>query len=234
MVNMLKLSSIVTYLYKFKYLKNVNNNYMKKNKTTSIDTGKDIIIDTDNINNINDMKNLIIDSINNLFFIGDIVKKTTKSKGKWKVDYKCDKNIQNKENGRIYLIVVDDQIYKIGSSACKGGIKNTLSFYEGGLGGSPSLRTFGIHMLIQEQLDIGKKIKIYVMFIEPIRVVINGLLTSIEKITYPQIKDMENVCREDYKKIYGKYPIWNFQENVEEFPKNIKLAYRQKINDKDV
>ena len=35
-------------------------------------------------------------------------------------------------------------------------------------------------------------IEIYVLFIEPIKVIINGLLSSIEKITYPQIKEMED------------------------------------------
>ena len=127
---------------------------------------------------------------------------------------------------------MDDIIYKIGSSECKGGIKNTFAFYEGGLGGSPSIRTFGIHLLIQEQLNLGKKIKIYVIFIEPIKVQIYGLTSSIEMITYPQIKKMEDLCREDYKKIYGKYPRWNFQENVEEWNKNIKLAYKEQVDNR--
>jgi hypothetical protein len=173
-----------------------------------------------------------LDSIENLIYIGDIIEKNTNSKGKWKLDYKCDKNVQKKENGRIYLIVIDGIIYKIGSSECKGGIKNTFGFYEGGLGGSPSIRTFGIHLLIQEQLNLGKKIQIYVLFIEPIKVVITGLSSSIEKITYPQIKEMEDLCREDYKKIYGKYPMWNFQENVEEWPEHIKLAYKEQVNNR--
>ena len=90
------------------------------------------------------------------------------------------------------FLYTDDKIYKIGSSECKGGIKNTFAFYEGGLGGSPSIRTFGIHLLIQEQLNLGKNIKIYALFIEPIKVIIPGLLSSVEKITYPQIKEMED------------------------------------------
>ena len=171
-----------------------------------------------------------INEIQDIVYIGNIVEKNTTSKGKWKVEYLCDKNIKKKENGRIYFIIVDNEIYKIGSSECKGGIKSTFSFYEGGLGGSPSIRTFGIHLLIQEQLNLGKKIKIYVLFIEPIKVTIKGLLSSIEKITYPQIKEMEDLCREDYKKIYGKYPKWNFQENVEEWPQCIKLAYKDQVN----
>lgn len=180
----------------------------------------------ENINEIN------INNIKNLIYIGDIVFNDTKSKGKWKIKYKCDKDIQKKENGRIYLIVVDNIIYKIGSSECKGGIKGTFNFYEGGLGGSPSIRTFGIHLLITEELKLGKNIKIYVLFIEPIKVIINGLFSSIEKITYPQIKEMENLCREDYKKIYGNYPKWNFQENVEEWPEYIKLAYKEQFNNR--
>lgn len=173
-----------------------------------------------------------ISEIPNITLIGRIVEKNTKSKGKWRVEYLCSKEIQKKENGRIYIIVIDDEIYKIGSSECKGGIKNTFAFYEGGLGGSPSIRTFGIHLLIQEQLNLGKNIQIYALFIEPIKVVIPGLLSSIEKITYPQIKEMEDLCREDYKKIYGKYPNWNFQENVEEWPQHIKLAFRDQVNNR--
>ena len=173
-----------------------------------------------------------VSEIKDIIYIGNIVEKNTQSKGKWKLEYSCDKNIQKKENGRIYFIVVNGEIYKIGSSECKGGIKNTFSFYEGGLGGSPSIRTFGIHLLIQEQLNLGKIIQIYALFIESIKVTIKGLLSSIEKITYPQIKEMEDLCREDYKKVYGKYPKWNFQENVEEWPQHIKLAYKDQVNNR--
>lgn len=173
-----------------------------------------------------------VSEIKDIIYIGNIVEKNTQSKGKWKLEYSCDKNIQKKENGRIYFIVVNGEIYKIGSSECKGGIKNTFSFYEGGLGGSPSIRTFGIHLLIQEQLNLGKIIQIYALFIESIKVTIKGLLSSIEKITYPQIKEMEDLCREDYKKVYGKYPKWNFQENVEEWPQHIKLAYKAQVNNR--
>lgn len=86
--------------------------------------------------NEDDEKTIInISDISNIFHIGNIVEKNTISKGKWKIKYICDKNIQKKENGRVYFIVINDVIYKIGSSECKGGIKNTFSFYESGLGG---------------------------------------------------------------------------------------------------
>ena len=41
---------------------------------------------------------------------------------------------------------------------------------------------------------------------------------------------MEDACRVDYKKIYGKYPRWNFQENGEEWPAHIKTLYTEQVN----
>jgi hypothetical protein len=153
-----------------------------------------------------------------------------KWKGKWDIDYKCSKEVQIKENGRIYFILVDNKIYKIGSSAGKGGIKTTFAFYIGGLGGSPSIRTMGIHALIQELLDAGKEVKIYTLFNDPIKVIAFGLYSANEVTTYPDVKVMEDACRVDYKKIYGKYPPWNFQENGEEWPAHIQKLYIEQVN----
>ena len=171
-----------------------------------------------------------VTSIPNIKYIGDIISKDTKSKGKWKVDYKCTKETQKQENGRIYFIVVNGIIYKIGSSSCEGGIKTTFAFYEGGLGGSPSIRTFGIHLLIQKELDAGNLIQIYTLFIEPITIHISGISSTKEVTTYPDIKVLEDLCREDYKLICGKYPQWNFQENAEKWPEEINQAYVQQVN----
>lgn len=169
-------------------------------------------------------------NIPNIQYIGNIVPKDTKSKGKWKLEYSCDKETQKKENGRIYFIVINDEIYKIGSSSCEGGIKTTFAFYEGGLGGSPSIRTFGIHLLIQKELDAGNSIKIYALFIEPIKIEISGIYSTKEVVTYPDIKVLEDLCREDYKMIYDKYPRWNFQENAEKWPEEINIAYVNQVN----
>jgi len=171
-----------------------------------------------------------VKEIPNINYIGDIVSKDTKSKGKWKLDYKCSKELQKQENGRIYFIVINEIIYKIGSSACEGGIKTTFAFYEGGLGGSPSIRTFGIHVLIQKELNAGNIIQIYALFIEPINIQISGISSVKEVVTYPDIKVLEDLCREDYKLIYGKYPCWNFQENAEKWPEEINTAYVQQVN----
>lgn len=171
-----------------------------------------------------------VETIPNIKYIGDIIPKDTKSKGKWKLDYKCDKETQKQENGRIYFIVVNSEIYKIGSSACEGGIKTTFAFYEGGLGGSPSIRTFGIHVLIQKELDAGNLLQIYALFIEPITIQISGITSTKEVTTYPDIKVLEDLCREDYKLVYGKFPRWNFQENAEKWPDDINSSYVAQVN----
>jgi hypothetical protein len=88
----------------------------------------------------------------------------------------------------------------------------------------------GIHALIQELLDAGKEVKIYVLFNDPIKVIAYGLCSASEVVTYPDVKVMEDACRMDYKKIYGKYPRWNFQENGEEWPAHIKTLYTEQVN----
>lgn len=45
-----------------------------------------------------------VTDIPNIHYIGDIIIKDTKSKGKWKLDYKCSKEIQKQENGDIIFL----------------------------------------------------------------------------------------------------------------------------------
>ena len=198
---------------------------------------------TSMISTLNDYEN-IISKNERIVYVGQVVYKQSrvykkprientpenKWKGKWDIKYECSKDIQKKENGRIYFILVDGKIYKIGSSACKGGIKSTFGSYIGGLGGSPSIRTMGIPVLIQELLDAGKEIKIYALFNDPIKVPVYGLFSVREVDTYPQVKEMEEECRIDYKKIYGKYPQWNFQENHEKWPTHIQKLFTEQVN----
>jgi hypothetical protein len=175
------------------------------------------------------IKRIIVKNIPNIYLIGNVTPNKTMTKNRWKLNYTCDKKTQTKENGRVYFIVVNDEIYKIGQSSCKGGIKSTFNFYQGGLGGSPSLRSFGIHMLIQNNLEFGNKIEIYALFNEAISIKVNGISSIVTKDVFPDVKEMEDLCREDYKKIYSTYPPWNFQENGEEWPYKIKSLYKQRI-----
>jgi hypothetical protein len=116
------------------------------------------------------------------------------------------------------LIVVDDIINKIGGSIAKNGIKGTWSSYCSGMKGSPSVRTYGIHILISECLDLNKKVELYLILSEKVDAYVKGLFgLEYRKIGY-DFKEMEKKCKEDYFNVMGIYPPWNFQEKNMAWP----------------
>lgn len=144
-----------------------------------------------------------------------------------------DKGILKDESGRVYLIVVNGEIYKIGASGCKGGIQKTISIYRDyALIGTPSVRTFGIHQLIKQELDSGNSVEFYLIQSQKIDVPIAGLYGVEMKYNVSvDCKEIENKCLREYYKKEGKAPIWNFQENHDVWPKWItELANKQSIN----
>ena len=156
----------------------------------------------------------------------------------WKMEWNKDHDTLIKQNnGRIYLIVKKneygiDEIMKIGKSECKGGMKNTFAFYQGGLGGSPSIRTFGIHHLIYNELVANNSIEIYGIWNSPVEVQVPGLFGETTEFICPSIHAMEEKCRNDYKNVYGKYPPWNFQENAISWPNEILEKYKSQVQNR--
>jgi hypothetical protein len=117
--------------------------------------------------------------------------------------------------GRVYMIVVDDIIYKIGYTDDQQGIIN-LAGYGVGNGGGPSNRTCGIHYLIAEKLFLREKVEFYVKWAEVIQNVTIGGLTK----KYSESRDIssgrisEEVILNEYKKLTNnQVPIWNKQES---------------------
>lgn len=139
---------------------------------------------------------------------------------------KISKSILRDDSGRIYIIVSHGIIKKIGGSQCKGGIKTTMSFYQGGMQGGPSIRTFGIHLLIKEELEKGKKIEIYMITSKKIKMKVKGLFKE-EYMKASSFKEMEDKCKKDYKGVEGKLPPWNFQERGEVWRQDILRAHSE-------
>ena len=63
------------------------------------------------------------------------------------------KKILTDNSARIYLIVQDGIIKKIGGSVSKGGIKATMSFYTSAMTGSPGVPRFVGHLSIEKALS---------------------------------------------------------------------------------
>lgn len=123
---------------------------------------------------------------------------------------KLDNVVLRKRVGFVYLIVINKKIKKIGGSQGKGGIKSTMNFYEGAMQGGPSIRSYGIHLLVEEELKKRKKVEIYVIVSKEITTEIKGLF-GVHKEKVVAFKEMEERCNEDYKSRTKKYPDWHFQ-----------------------
>ena len=137
---------------------------------------------------------------------------------------KISNSILKDNAGRIYLIVSGGVIMKIGGSQSKGGIKSTMSFYQGGMQGGPSIRTYGVHVLLKEELEKGNKVEIYMITSQKARMKVKGLFKE-EDLEVSSFKEMEDKCKEDYKSVEGYLPPWNFQERGEVWRQDILQAH---------
>ena len=177
---------------------------------------------------------LTIESVKTAIKIGTCVAYTGEAKRLWSMNWDNTHLDKIKSNaGRIYLIVTREEggngvIKKIGKSECKGGMKNTFAFYQGGLGGSPSIRTFGIHHLISTEIK-ENAVEIWGIWSKPVKVQVPGLFEVTEMMVTPSIHCMEDACRNDYKEIMGEYPPWNFQERGTPWPEDVQIAYKEQV-----
>jgi len=90
--------------------------------------------------------------------------------------------------------------------------------------GGPSLRSYGIHLLIKEALENGKSVEIYIIISQNVEAPVKGLFGE-EKMKVNAFKEMENKCKEDYKSVEGNFPEWNYQERGVPWPKKVHESY---------
>lgn len=132
------------------------------------------------------------------------------------------------DSARIYLIVQDGIIKKIGGSSSKGGIKATMSFYISAMTGSPGRPRFIGHLLIYDAL-IESRVELYMITSPKVLATVNGLFGS-KQVEIASYQEMENFCKSDYYSTEGKYPDWNFQENHTPYPRELEdqfMLYHQ-------
>ena len=157
-----------------------------------------------------------ISKVKTAFKVAEFIPRNN-NKNKISVNWFVDKTIQKDNRARVYLIVVDNQIYKIGGSISKGGIKNTLSSYTSSMGGKPSQNRYCLQLLIREELDKNKSVEVYLIQVEEVKGNVSGLFEVHEQLI-SAFKPMEDRCLSDYYETHGNYPRWNFQESGEKLP----------------
>ncbi len=179
---------------------------------------------------------MLIKEVKTAFKIADVefIKNSTKLKFNYLsnlIDEKgipLPKDILTRNYSRVYLIVVDGQIKKIGASQDKGGIKGTLSIYkDGGIKGRPSIRSFGIWYFLYYSILQKKKIEFYMIYHDDFETEVKGLFGT-HLITNANIncRLIEECCIKDYlSKENNKYPEWNVQEQGLDWPDEIKAEH---------
>ncbi|WP_120869583.1 GIY-YIG nuclease family protein [Helicobacter pylori] len=134
-------------------------------------------------------------------------------------------NILTQNVARVYLIVVDGEIKKIGGSQADGGIKSTLNTYkDGGVKGRPSIRSFGVWYFLYHTILTGAKIEFYMIYQSNFETQVKGLFgfhaIKDASISY---KLLEQACLTDYRNNNNDaLPEWNVQEQGKDWPNDIK------------
>lgn len=136
-------------------------------------------------------------------------------------DSKMTEKFKTKVLTIVYFIVVDDDIYKIGMTMGKGGIKSCLNFYLNAGTDDPGFNRFTINWLLRNELKKEKKVEVYMFWQEPIITKVKTIFSQVEVEILIDGKVLEKNCKEEYKLIHGKYPKWNYQENGEVIDKYI-------------
>lgn len=159
--------------------------------------------------------------------VGDFV---LRRNNKNKIDVKYLSDISNNtltdDSARVYLIVQDGIIKKIGGSASKGGIRATMIFYIYAMMGSPGVPRFVLHLLIEKALRSGSKVELFMITSPKTLAKVSGLF-GYKKVKIASFKEMEDLCKSDYFRKEKRYPDWNFQENNDPYPSD--LAKRHNI-----
>ena len=170
-----------------------------------------------------------------LIEVGKIVLNKGKQKRNLNIEYSTSlTKTQKKDNSsRIYFISVNNIIKKIGGSNAVGGIKNTFSFYMSGNCGRPSLRTFGINFLIEQELKKGKSIVIHMILIPRVNITMFGMFEETKKEVSIAHNLIESSLVEEYNNRCGKFPDWNFQEGGVKWPQDVYTAFIEYNNKKE-
>ncbi|WQW65581.1 GIY-YIG nuclease family protein [Helicobacter pylori] len=164
-----------------------------------------------------------ISGVKTAFKIADVeyVKDSTKLNFNYLKDLKDENNQSLSQNiltqnvARVYLIVVDGEIKKIGGSQADGGIKSTLNIYkDGGVKGRPSVRSFGVWYFLYHTILTGAKIEFYMIYQPNFETQVKGLFgfhaIKDASISY---KLLEQACLTDYRNNNNDaLPEWNEQE----------------------
>lgn len=138
------------------------------------------------------------------------------------------KGLVNKYLASVYVFVVDGEVFKIGQTGAKKGLKSAVDFYLKSGQDDPGLNRFAINYFIREVLKQGKRVELYFQYKEPIKISVDGMFGKVYNVeTLPSPKILEELWLEDYKYVEGEFPVWNFQEKGEKICSDIQWKFAE-------
>lgn len=117
--------------------------------------------------------------------------------------------------GRVYAIVVDGVIEKIGGSQDKGGIQGTLGWYLNGWAKGNSERTYCTWNFFRKNLEEGKTVEIWCVWAPMVTATIPTMTGSMQKSMPIDFHTIEKAFNDEYFQIEGRHPTLNMQESGE-------------------
>lgn len=155
-----------------------------------------------------------INHIKTMTRIGKIVSRQGHHK---KLAFDLDKNLTKElfkdERGRVYAIVINGKIHKLGGSQAKGGIKATFDPYFGGFAFGMSARTYCVWNYLKRSIDRGDNIEVYCVWAPLVTVKIPTMQGTITKEMPVDFHTIEDVFVKEYLKREKKHPELNIQES---------------------
>ena len=155
-----------------------------------------------------------IDYITTMTRVGELVRRPGhKQKLQLVADATIDKQLLKDGRGRVYAIVVDGEICKLGGSQAKGGIKATFDAYCGGFAYGMSPRTYAVWNYLSQKIDSGCTVEIYCVWADTITVPVPTMTGSVTQTIAVDFHAIEKNFVDEYVQIEGKYPELNMQES---------------------
>jgi hypothetical protein len=115
--------------------------------------------------------------------------------------------------GRVYAIVVDGVIEKIGGSQDKGGIQGTVGWYLNGWAMGNSERTYCTWNFFRRNLEAGRKVEIWVVWAPTVQATIPTMTGSTQKTMPVDYHTIEKAFNDEYHTIEDRHPSLNMQES---------------------
>lgn len=155
-----------------------------------------------------------ISNVKTMTRIGKVVNHTTNpQKLAFEYDLALTKEMRKDERGRVYALVVDGDIVKIGGSQSKGGIEGTYSAYFGGFAPKMSLRTYCVWNFMKKAVAEDKTVEVFCVWADTVTIDVPTMYGTEQQTIAVDFHAIENNFVNEFVKVEGQYPYLNMQES---------------------